>query len=160
MISFETWSHLGSSFGYDTNCTDNDNAHTDDNHCGNGWHNDIQVQPFWQTRKTRFGNFVVFFSGTKCSTNFFYKIKYEKVELPGFINWPCLDLKTQMKTMALTMTTTAATTGRTRLTLVKKYCKAFMNCSLLSLFVSSPGISRAGAIVPKNENQNHWSLYR
>ena len=82
------------------------------------------------------------------------------IELPGFINWACLDLKTQMKTMALTMTTTAATTGRTRLTLVKKYCKAFMNCSLLSLFVSSPGISRAGAIVPKNENQNNRSLYR
>ena len=52
--------------------------------------------------------------------------------------------------MALTMTTTAATTGRTRLTLVKKYFKAFMNCSLLlSTFDSSPGISLAGAMAPK-----------
>ena len=40
-ISFETWSHLGSSFGYDTNRTDNDYAHTDDNHGGNGWHNNV-----------------------------------------------------------------------------------------------------------------------
>lgn len=58
-----------------------------------------------------------------------------------------------MKTMALTMTTTAATTGNTRLTLVKKYCKAFMNCSLLSTSDSSPGISRAGAMVPKDNNE-------
>ena len=50
--------------------------------------------------------------------------------------------------MALTMTTTAATTGKTRFTLVKKYCKAFINFSLLSTSDSSPGISRAGAIVP------------
>ena len=55
-----------------------------------------------------------------------------------------------MNTMALTMTTTAATTGSTRLTLVKKYFKAFMNCSLLlSTFDSSPGISLAGAMAPK-----------
>lgn len=46
------------------------------------------------------------------------------------------------------MTTTAATTGKTRFTLVKKYCKAFINLSLLSTSDSSPGISRAGAIVP------------
>ena len=85
---------------------------------------------------------------------FLYKHTEKKIFrlklLPGVIICECFALKTQMNTMALTMTTTAATTGRTRLTLVKKYFKAFMNCSLLlSTFDSSPGISLAGAMAPK-----------
>lgn len=71
--AWETWSHLRSSLGDDTNGAHDDDSNADDNDSGNRWNDDIQVHPFWKTRKHRvdFSVVLVFSASTKSSANFF-----------------------------------------------------------------------------------------